>query len=182
MKIQPSASGGSRRTPVLIAVVALGLLLIFHAVDHAHALERPNIVFILADDVGCGDFSIHGNPHVKTQTLDQFAREGVQFDRFYVSPVCAPTRASLLTARYWQRGGVWAPSPKCETMRAEEATLAEALRVAGYHTGIFGKWHNGDQFQFRMESAPLSSADQTKPASSHRNEFFNGRRFNWLRS
>jgi arylsulfatase A len=137
------------------SVAPLVAFLLFAAVQPLGATDRvtakPNIILILADDVGYGDFSIHGNPHVRTPVLDRFAREGIQFERFYVSPVCAPTRASLLTGRWWQRGGVWTPAPKCETMRAEEVTIAEVLRGAGYRTGIFGKWHNGDQYPYTPE-------------------------------
>src|SRR5687768_10882687 len=73
----------------------------------AWAADRPNILLILTDDQGYGDLSLHGNPHVKTPVIDAFAKKGIQFDRFFVSPVCSPTRASLLTGRYSLRTGVW---------------------------------------------------------------------------
>src|SRR5439155_20005834 len=79
---------------------------------------------------------------------DRLAAESIRFERFYVSPVCAPTRASLLTGRYALRCGVWGVTGGRETMRTEEVTLAEALRDAGYRTGIFGKWHNGEHFPY----------------------------------
>ncbi len=103
----------------------------------------PNIVLILTDDQGWGDVFTHGNPLVHTPTLDRLAREGARFERFYVDPVCAPTRAALLTGRYALRTGVHGVTRGYETMRAGEVTLAETLRQAGYATGIFGKWHNG---------------------------------------
>ena len=106
--------------------------------------SRPNIVLFLADDVGYGDLACHGNPHATTPNLDAFAREAVEFTRFHVSPVCAPTRASLMTGRYNFRTGVCDVFGKGCQMDPAEVTVAEALRDAGYATGIFGKWHLGD--------------------------------------
>jgi arylsulfatase A len=115
----------------------------------APAQERkPNVVLIIADDMGWGDVRSHGNEKVDTPALDRLAAEGVRFDRFFVSPVCAPTRASLLTGRYSLRTGVHGVTRGWETMRAEEVTLAEALGAAGYATGAFGKWHNGAHYPF----------------------------------
>jgi arylsulfatase A len=112
------------------------------------AQARPNVLLILTDDQGFGDLSLHGNPHVQTPTLDRFAKAGIQFERFFVSPLCAPTRASLLTGRYHLRSGVWGVTFGRETLRAAEVTLAEALKPAGYRTGLFGKWHNGEQYPY----------------------------------
>ncbi len=105
---------------------------------------RPNIVFFLADDLGYGDLGCHGNPHVKTPQLDAFAREAVALANFHVSPVCSPTRASLMTGRYNFRTGVCDVFGRGCQMDPAEVTVAEALRSAGYATGIFGKWHLGD--------------------------------------
>ncbi|MFN0119482.1 MAG: arylsulfatase [Blastocatellia bacterium] len=120
-------------------------------VVQAQAQTRPNILLIMTDDQGYGDFSLHGNQYVKTPVLDRFAREGTQFERFYVNPLCAPTRASLLTGRYWLRGGVWGVTNSRETMRADETTIAEILQKAGWRTGLFGKWHNGEQYPYTPE-------------------------------
>lgn len=97
-------------------------------------------MFILADDLGYGDTSGHGNPHVKTPQLDRFARDGIEFTHFYVSPFCHPSRASLLTGRYAQRTF----REVSYRMDPAEVTVAEELRDAGYRTGMFGKWHLGD--------------------------------------
>lgn len=105
--------------------------------------SKPNILLILTDDQGYGDLGIHGNELVKTPNLNRLAGESARFDRFYVSPLCAPTRASLLTGRYHLRTGVVSVSNGLETMNSEEYTLAELLLDQGYRTGIFGKWHNG---------------------------------------
>ncbi len=110
--------------------------------------RRPNIVLILADDQGYGDLGCHGNPYAKTPNLDQLARESVEFTRFHVSPVCAPTRASLLTGRYHLRCGVHGVTGGRETMRSEELTLAEALKPAGYRTALYGKWHLGEHYPY----------------------------------
>lgn len=110
--------------------------------------KRPNIVLIMTDDQGYGDLSIHGNPYLKTPNIDGLATRGVRFDRFFVSPSCAPTRAALLTGRYHLRTGVWGVTRGKETMRSEETTIAEILRAAGYRTGLFGKWHNGEQYPY----------------------------------
>jgi arylsulfatase A-like enzyme len=94
----------------------------------------------LADDLGYGDLAVHGNPHTRTPQLDKFAREGVEFSHFYVSPICSPTRASLLTGRYTARTF----REVSYRMSADEVTVAEQLRAAGYRSGMFGKWHLGD--------------------------------------
>ena len=93
--------------------------------------RKPNVVLILADDQGYGDLSCHGNPYAKTPNLDRLAGESVEFTRFHVSPVCAPTRASLLTDRYHLRCGVHGVTAGRETMRAGEVTIAEALTDLG---------------------------------------------------
>ena len=106
---------------------------------------RPNVLIVLTDDQGWGDISSHGNDKIETPAMDRLASEGARFDRFHVSPVCAPTRASLLTGRYHLRTGVSGVTHRKEVMLAEEITLAEIFSEAGYATGCFGKWHNGLQ-------------------------------------
>jgi len=112
----------------------------------AHA--RPNILLIMTDDQGWGDIRSHGNDVIETPVLDRLAASGARFERFFVSPVCAPTRASLLTGRYYLRTGVNGVTRGRETMRSEEVTLAEILQQAGYATGCFGKWHNGAHYPY----------------------------------
>ena len=109
--------------------------------------RRPNVILFLADDLGYGDLGVHGNAVVETPHLDAFAAESVEFDRFYVTPVCAPTRATMMTGRHNFRTGVTDVfGPGCE-MATDEVTVAEILQGAAYATGLFGKWHLGDQLQ-----------------------------------
>lgn len=130
------------------AILAAVLLPQFTAGGKTAPAARPNVLVIITDDQGYGDLSLHGNRQLLTPHLDRLGRESIQFDRFFVSPVCAPTRAALLTGRYDLRTGVWGVTGGRETMRAEEVTLAAALRDAGYRTGIIGKWHNGAHYPY----------------------------------
>ena len=109
----------------------------------------PNIILILTDDQGFGDVGFHGNPDIRTPNLDRLAAESVEMTRFYVSTVCAPTRASLMTGRYYYRSGVVHTSRGGAKMHGDETTVAEMLRPAGYRTGMFGKWHLGDNYPMR---------------------------------
>lgn len=104
---------------------------------------KPNVLLILTDDQGYGDLSLHGNPVLRTPAMDSIGKDGVRLDRFYVSPLCAPTRASLLTGRYHLRTGTFGVSHRQEVINPEEKTIAEVFKDGGYATGCFGKWHNG---------------------------------------
>jgi arylsulfatase A-like enzyme len=112
------------------------------------ALAKPNVVIFLADDAGWGDYSQSGNMQVHTPNIDSIAQGGVSLDRFYVCPVCSPTRAEFLTGRYHPRGGVRGVSTGQERLDLDEKTLADAFKAAGYATGAFGKWHNGSQWPY----------------------------------
>ncbi len=108
----------------------------------------PNVVVFLADDAGWGDYGASGNTQLQTPNIDSLAKGGVSLDRFYVCPVCAPTRAEFLTGRYHPRGGVKGVSTGQERLDLGEKTLADSLKAAGYATGAFGKWHNGSQWPY----------------------------------
>lgn len=115
----------------------------------AQTPPRPNILIIITDDQGYGDLGYTGNPHVKTPVIDQFAKESIRLTNFYVSPVCAPTRSSLMTGRYSLRTGIHDTYNGGAIMAASEVTIAEMLKQADYTTGIFGKWHLGDNYPSR---------------------------------
>lgn len=114
--------------------------------------RKPNIVLIVADDMGYADFGIHGSRDIRTPHIDQLAKEGVRFTDAYVTgPYCSPTRAGLLTGRYQQRfGHEFNPEPgQTEAgLPLTERTMADRLKAAGYRTAVFGKWHLGMAGQF----------------------------------
>ncbi len=126
----------------------VALTFLFSLQNTAVADKRPNVIVILTDDQGWGDLSLHGNTNLSTPNIDRLATEGAQFDRFFVCPVCSPTRAEFLTGRYHVRGGVYSTSAGGERLNLDEATIAEAFRSQGYATGAFGKWHNGMQYPY----------------------------------
>ena len=130
---------------ILIVAVVLSSLVCFHAA----ANDRPNVIVIMTDDQGYGDLSITGNEIVETPNMDRIAIEGAWLKQFYVSPVCTPTRAHLMTGRYAYRTKAIDTYLGRAVMEPEEFTVAEALQEAGYATGIFGKWHLGDYYPTR---------------------------------
>ncbi|MDF7806335.1 arylsulfatase [Pontiellaceae bacterium B12219] len=128
----------------------LGLLVLYMAsasMAGAIALEgsRPNIILVMTDDQGMGDLSCMGNPILKTPHLDQFYEQSTRFTDFQVSPTCAPTRAAIMSGRAPFKNGVTHTILQRERMALDTFTIAEALKSAGYATGIFGKWHLGDE-------------------------------------
>lgn len=110
--------------------------------------RRPNVIIVLSDDQGYGDLSCHGNPWLKTPCIDSFAKQGTELTRFYVSPLCSPTRSSILTGRYNLRCGVHGVTRGYQTMRSGETTIAADFKSAGYKTAIFGKWHLGSVYPY----------------------------------
>ena len=125
----------------------IGLLLL--APGGILAQDRPNVILILTDDQGYGDLGSQGNPFIQTPHLDRFYTESVRLTDFHVDPVCTPTRAALLTGRYSIRTGAWRTGAGRAFLRRDEVTLADVFAGAGYRTGMFGKWHLGDNFPYR---------------------------------
>ena len=114
-------------------------------------ISRPNVIFVLTDDQGYGDLGCHGNEIIKTPNLDWLHHQSMRLTNFHVSPSCAPTRASLMTGRYNNRTGVWHTIMGRSLLREDEVTIADVLKNNGYKTGIFGKWHLGDNYPFRPQ-------------------------------
>lgn len=112
------------------------------------ARRPPNLLIILTDDQGFGDFDFQGNRDLETPNLARLARESVTFSRFSVSPVCAPTRAALMTGRYPLRTNVHGVTGGRETMRKDEITLGDIFQRAGYRTSLIGKWHLGECYPY----------------------------------
>jgi len=110
--------------------------------------SKPNVVVMLTDDQGWGDLSVHGNKNLATPNIDQLAKEGALFENFYVCHLCAPTRAEMLTGRFYARTGVRGVSTGQERLNLDEKTIGQYFKEAGYATAAFGKWHNGMQFPY----------------------------------
>ena len=139
-----SSRGWTRLLIVLLLTVTNNPLLA--SSENSDWGERPNIVLILADDLGYGDVGVYGSKHVRTPNIDELAREGVQFTSGYVaSAVCSPSRAALITGRYAQRFGYHFNNNGRSGLPASEKTVAERLNEKGYRTGLIGKWHLGWQ-------------------------------------
>jgi arylsulfatase A-like enzyme len=115
------------------------------------APPRPNIVIVITDDQGYGDLGHTGNPVVQTPHIDALAASSTSLTDYHVAPTCSPTRAALMTGHWTDRTGVWHTINGRSMLRENEVTLAELLRRGGYTTGMFGKWHLGDNFPYRPE-------------------------------
>ncbi len=131
-----------------VSLWLLACSVLFAPESRLYAVERPNVLVILSDDQGWGDLSQNGNTTLSTPNIDSLARDGASFERFFVCPVCSPTRAEFLTGRYHPRSGVYSTSAGGERMAVDEVTIAETFKAAGYATAAFGKWHNGMQYPY----------------------------------
>lgn len=134
-----------------IHVLTVSICVMFVALSETSRVQAapPNIILIMTDDQGYGDFSCHGNPILRTPHLDRIHNEGVRFLDFHVSPTCAPTRAALMTGRHEFRNGVTHTILERERLTLSATTLPQVLKTVGYTTGIFGKWHLGDEPAYR---------------------------------
>jgi arylsulfatase A len=149
---------------IILLLTALGSQLL--------ASQPPNVLLIITDDQGYGDFSIHGNTHLQTPHIDKLGQSGVRFDRFFVNSFCAPTRAALLTGRWPLRTGCHGVTHNREAMRPSEVTMAEALKTSGYQTACIGKWHNGEQFPFTPQGQGFDHVFGFN--NGHWNNYFDG--------
>jgi len=112
---------------------------------------QPNIVFVITDDQGYGDLACHGNPVIKTPHIDHLASESSGLTNYHVAPTCSPSRSAILTGHWTDRTGVWHTVNGRSMLRENEVTLGQMLKDAGYATGMFGKWHLGDNYPYRPE-------------------------------
>jgi arylsulfatase A-like enzyme len=132
----------------------LSILAVLVAATPSAAQTKPNVVLIVMDDVGYGDYGSYGGPDIKTPNIDRLARDGVRFTDFYAAPTCTPTRAALITGRYQQRVALEAPLPSPPAggrgLPATGRSLPQLLKNNGYATGLVGKWHLG----YRPEYQP----------------------------
>ncbi|MCM8532730.1 MAG: arylsulfatase [Lentisphaeraceae bacterium] len=124
---------------ILISVVSLG------------AANKPNVVLVISDDQGYGDLSCHGNPILKTPHIDKLHGESIRLTDYHVSPTCAPTRGALMSGHYTNRCGPWHTIMGRSMLFEGEKTLGEVFKDSGYATGMFGKWHLGDNYPYRPE-------------------------------
>jgi arylsulfatase A-like enzyme len=127
------------------ASLLLALVLVWAGAAASAAEPQPSVLVMIADDQGWGDLSCHGNSNLSTPHLDVLRQQGASFERFYVQPVCSPTRAELLTACYAPRLGVRGVTAGGERLDPTVPTVADAFQAAGYRTTALGKWHNGTQ-------------------------------------
>jgi len=116
---------------------------------HRQVAPQPNVILIITDDQGYGDLGYHGNDIIKTPTLDQFFDESVRATNFHVSPTCSPTRGALMTGRYTNRVGTWHTIAGRSLLFEDEKVMPQVFAENGYATGMFGKWHLGDNYPFR---------------------------------
>lgn len=153
----------------IIYIFILGFLINCQSVTENES--RPNIILILTDDQGWGDLSINGNQDLLTPNIDQLAFDGVRFDRFYVSPVCSPTRAEILTGRHHVRTGVYDVSKGGERIDLDEELISEVFKNNGYKTAAYGKWHNGMQAPYHPNTRGFD--DFYGFCSGHWGNYFN---------
>ena len=132
-----------------VRLIVISCLSLFYALSFSQEKPHPNVIIIMTDDQGYGDLGVTGNPHVQTPVIDKFANQNIRFNNFYVSPVCAPTRSSLMTGRYSLRTGIRDTYNGGAIMASNEVTIAEMLKQEDYKTGVFGKWHLGDNYPSR---------------------------------
>ena len=148
------------------AALLPGLHVSSSALAEELAGRRPNIILVMTDDQGKGDLSCLGNPDLNTPNLDRLHSLSTRFTDFHVSPTCAPTRSAIMSGRHEFRNGVTHTILERERMALSTTTIFQVLQEAGYETGIFGKWHLGDE----RGVSGRTTADLTKCSSMAREE------------
>lgn len=132
-----------------LAILAISVAGIMQPAVANSEHKKPNIIIVITDDQGYGDLSCHGNPILKTPNLDNLYSQSTRLTNFHVSPSCTPTRASLFTGQYANRTGAWHTIGGRSLLKTSLTTIPEVLTKSGYSTGLFGKWHLGDNYPFR---------------------------------
>lgn len=160
-----------------IFIVAVGACPTFAAEQ-----PRPNVLILLTDDMGYGDLSCHGNPVLKTPNLDRLREQSIRFTDFHVAPMCTPTRGQLMTGVDAVRNAATSVTAGRSFARPEFPMMAEIFAASGYRTGIFGKWHLGDNFPHRPMDKGFQEAIYFKgwgftSAPEYTNSLFDGRYF-----
>ena len=117
----------------------------------ANPAVQPNVVIVITDDQGYGDLSCHGNPILQTPSLDSLYAESIRLKDYHVAPTCSPTRCAFVTGHWTNRTGVWHTIMGRSMLRENEVTMGQVFQDAGYATGMFGKWHLGDNYPYRPE-------------------------------
>lgn len=136
---------------VLFLFIQMSVWNLLVDVSPAQETAPPNVVIVITDDQGYGDLSCMGNPVLKTPNLDDLYRDSVRLSDYHVSPTCSPTRAAFQTGHWTNRTGVWHTIMGRSMLRENEVTMGQMFKDAGYATGMFGKWHLGDNYPFRPE-------------------------------
>ncbi|MGB7346524.1 MAG: arylsulfatase [Pirellulaceae bacterium] len=131
--------------------ISLAFLCLVTALNSLQAADKPNVVIVITDDQGYGDLSCHGNPIVKTPKIDELFSQSVRLTDYHVAPTCSPTRCAFLTGHWTNRTGVWHTIMGRSMLREDEVTMGQVFKDAGYATGMFGKWHLGDNYPYRPE-------------------------------
>src|SRR5690242_11479985 len=159
------------------SAILVGLALVSSALAQS---TRPNILIVLTDDQGYGDLSVHGNPVIKTPNMDKLHAESVRFTDFHVAPMCTPTRGQLMTGMNALHNGATSVTAGRAIVRKGIPTMADVFKSSGYRTGIFGKWHLGDNYPYRPMDRGFQEAKYflgfgMSSAPEFDNDYFNGR-------
>ncbi len=144
------AKGAFRSVAWAVGLAALTTAVV-QMISAPLAAARPNVILIITDDQGYGDLGCHGNPVLKTPHIDALYRQSVRLVDYHVAPTCSPSRAALQSGHWTDRTGVWHTIMGRSLLRENETTLGQVFQDGGYATGMFGKWHLGDNYPFRPE-------------------------------
>ena len=145
--------------PIFYFFYFLSFLLLWScSQDAERTVTKPNVIFVITDDQGYGDMACHGNPWIKTPETDKIYEESVRFTNYHAGTTCAPTRSGLMTGKYSNHVNVWHTVKGRHQLRKEEYTMANAFTDNDYKTGLFGKWHLGDNYPYRPNDRGFKEA------------------------